>query len=625
MADARAENLGPAEHVLNALLAHTDHLYHNRPGLVIADGRTSIGVRWVPVTHKEEDGKKIVYELVKQGRKTVRVRRGELWADKSVRENLRKVGEYREPGLFPEVAKWMYGKVAEVWKMDNEFSARWASYAFMQEHRDMKVVLAAFMLVQSRKGDPVRDGDEVFSDDDYRDVGEAMVLLRRDKRDLNPKQILRVREVLAMPAVVDMNRELGFGRSTRNVFYGRFDLAVTKWLRYREQNPGMLEGLVKAGFSRSVIKLAKSVHYKPETMKFFEVLRWKQKQSKDGRRGMAIGAAVADAECWDGLGEVEICKIIESTKPDWKRAVGLLPREVGVTRAIMACAIESGCLSDKDLIIQTPTLEALGLLKVQSVKDRWDQAIQKAEDARAANIARNVRSKEAKEKLQDAADTAVRKAVEEVVKGMRIYVAVDVSGSMEDAIEEAKRYLGKFLQGFPLDRLHVAKFNTSAREVKITRASAAGVTQAFRGVSAGGGTDYGSAVRCLSQFKPEADEDTLFIFIGDEKAGNFSEAVTASGLNPMAFGLLKVVAPQFINWYPHIKAVQHTAAELGIPCFMIDEQTFDDPYAIPRTVRNLVAATPVGIATAAAPVRARKTLVDTILDTDLLDKPAWAA
>src|ERR1700751_1772347 len=142
MMRATAEKLGPAEKILQTLLNHTDHMVHNRPGLVTGDARHTVGVRWVPVTHKEENGQKVVYELTKIGKKTNKVRKGVLRADNKVEENGKVVGEYRAPGLFPEVAAWMYGQVAAVWKMDNEFAARWASYAFGQEHRDLKVVLA---------------------------------------------------------------------------------------------------------------------------------------------------------------------------------------------------------------------------------------------------------------------------------------------------------------------------------------------------------------------------------------------------------------------------------------------------------------------------------------------------
>ena len=79
-------------------------------------------------------------------------------------------------------------------------------------------------------------------------------------------------------------------------------------------------------------------------------------------------------------------------------------------------------------------------------------------------------------------------------------------------------HIAKFVQGFPTEQLHVAVFNTQGRVVQIKHASAAGVENAFKGINADGGTDYGSGVRALQGFKPKADEDVLFIFVGDEEA-----------------------------------------------------------------------------------------------------------
>lgn len=617
------ENLGPAERIINTLLAYTDHLYHGRPGVVSEDARFNVGVRWEPVTHKVEGTDKVVYRLEKVGRKTVRTKLGVLQDDGKV-VNGRVIGEYRPAGLFPEVGAWMYTQVAEVWKLDNEFAARWASHAYSQDHRDLKVVLAAFMLVQSRKGDPVREGDEVeFHDEDYRDVGEAMMLLYDSKKsnDLNPKMLLRIHDLLHLPEVAEINRELGFGRSTRRPFLGRWPKAVEKWLRFREQNPKMLEGLVKAGFRTTVMDLARRVGYKPESPRFFEILRWKQAQAKDGRREIAIGVDVTPAETWEGLTEAQICERIVQTRPNFKRVVGMVPKNVGLTRAIVAASVEAGTMSDKDLVIYTPTLEELGLLQVQDVREKWETATRNMEDVRAANIAKNVKTKEAREKLEAAADKAVQKAVEESVRNMRIYCMVDVSGSMHGAIEAGKELIAKFLQAFPPDKVHVSVFNTSGREIAIKHASAAGVRNAFRGITAGGGTDYGAGVRALQGHRPADDEDVLFVWIGDECAYSFDSSVQASGLRPVAFGFVKIVAP---GWNSGgYSAVTTTAVRLGIPCFMIDEHTFDDPYAIPRTISRLVESTPVGksIGVSTAP---RVSLVDKIVSTNLLQKPVWA-
>lgn len=633
MTDTNRENLGPAETIIQSLLAYSDHMVHNRPGVVVPDRRATVGVRWDPVTHKEENGVKTVYRLTRAGRKTQRVAIGTMNGDNQVTNNGAAVGVYRASGIFPEVAIWFYKQIAEVWKLDNEFAAKWASYAFKQEHRDLKVVLAAFLLVQSRKGDPVVEaGEVIFHDEDFRDVGEAMMLIQDKGKDLNPKLLLRIHDVLTLPEIAAINRELGFGKSARRPFLGRWPRAVEKWLRYREQNPKMLVGLVKAGFRTTVMALARRIGYKPDSDKFFEVLRWKQKQSDDGRRDMAIGKAVKAAESWEGLSEEKVCERIVKDKPNWKRVVGLLPKKVGVTRAVMAAAFEAKALSDKDMVILTPTLEELGLLKVQDIREQWEAATKAAEDMRAANIARNVRSKEVKETLEAGADKAAQKVVEEAIKGIRVYFMVDVSGSMQGALEAAKPLIAKFLQSFPVEQVHVAVFNTSGREVKVKHASTAGVTQAFRGIAAGGGTDYGSGIRALQGFKPKEDEDTLFVFIGDEEAREFSTAVRASGLNPLAFGFLKTVpfggaaAWRFRTYGQGANntAVRDTAANLEIPCFLIDDRTFEDPYAITRTVRALVAATPVGEVQRQRAARPRVTLVDQILQTELLQKPAWA-
>jgi len=626
------ETLGPAETIIQSLLAYSDHMVHNRPGVVVTDARATIGVRWDPVTHKEEEGVKTVYRITKQGKKTVRTEIGTMNGDNKVKNGRAEVGLYRKSGLFPEVAVWFYKQVAEVWQMDNEFAARWASYAFRQEHRDLKVVLAAFLLVQSRKGDPVMDGGELlFADEDYRDVGEAMLLLQEKGKDLNPKLLLRIYDVLTLPEIAKINRELGFGKSDKHAFLGRWPKAVEKWLRYREENPKMLEGLVNAGFRTTVMTLARRVGYKPTSDNFFGALRWKQKQAGDGRRDMAIGKAVKAADSWAGLDEGGVCGVIIQEKPNWKRVVSLLPKEVGVTRAVMAAAIEAGCLSDKDIIILTPTLEDLGLLKVQEIKERLTAALSRADDMRAANIARNVRSKETREELEAGADKAAQKAVEKATKNLRVYFIVDISASMEGALEAAKPLIAKFLQSFPIDQVHVSVFNTAGREVAIKHASTKGVEAAFRGIKASGGTHYGAGVYVLSKYKPKEDEDALFIFIGDEEQQRtFEQEVYASGLNPVAFGFLKTVAfGGAAGWRArqygadNNTAVRATAEKLGIPCLMLDDRTFDDPYAIPRTIRALVAATPVGEITGGRAPK-RVTLVDQILQTELLQKPAWA-
>lgn len=618
---ATVENLGPAERIINTLLQYNDHLYHGRPGVVTPAGRNQLP-SWRPCTYKDENGDRVVYLLEKVGKKEKRTRLGLMSPTDAngkitVIANGRDIAEYRPAGIFPEVAFWMYSQVAEVWKLDNEFAARWASFAFGQEHRDLKVILAAFMLVQSRKGDPVKDGEKVaFLDDDFRAVGEAMLLLtRKDGKDFNSKLVHRVREVLEVPAVAKLNHDLGFGQSTRRAFLGRWDSAARAWLQFRVENPKMLDGLVKSGQRRTVMLLAERSRYKPTTEKFYQTLRWKQHQAADGHRQIALDMKVAAGESWAGLTEKQICKKIISEKMNFKRIAGLLPN--GWTRATMAAAIEAGSFTNKDLVIYTPTLEDLGLLEVQDIKSRWETAMKAADDMRAVNIAQRVKSQDVKEKLETAADTALKNVVQEAMKQMHAYVVIDISGSMQNSIATAKGILEKLLPAFPEGKLHISVFNTQGREIVLKAHSSAGVNAAFKGVVAGGGTHHASGIRALRDRKPADDEDSIIIFVGDQgEQGTFTTEVNNAGLRPMAFGLVHLPGDRST-------IVEDTARELRIPCMRLDEKMFADTYAVPRTLRALIAATPIGAAPrhVAAP---RVTLVEQILKTPLLAKPVWA-
>lgn len=627
----RIEALGPAEQIIQALTTGLDHMVHNRPGLVTKAGNGP-GVKWEPCTWKQEGNEKVVYRLGPKGKGKGKAlanlgRVGVLGEDGMVRQGDVVQGEYRRPGdrnkLFPEIAVHLYSKVAEIWKADNEFAARWASFAFAQANRDLKVILAAFMLVQNRSGAPVvEDGEVLFHDEDYRSVGEAMFLHRgAGDAQMEPKLLLRVGDVLRLDGVAQINRELGFGKSGRRPAMGRYEKAVEKWLRFRERNPKMLEGLVKSGQSGTVKALSRRVHYKPETPKFFEILGWSQKANE--HRTIAIGEKFEGAVTFEGLSEKEICKRIVQEKIGYKRLVGLMPKGQEMTAAIMAACIEAGSLSNRDLIILTPTLEALGLLNVEPFKSRWVEATKQAEDQRAANIARNVQSKEVREGLTDAADKATAKALEQVTRGLRVYCMVDKSGSMQDSLAKAQDMLSKFLGGFPLDKLHVSVFNTQGTEVTIKAPKKAAVTQAFKGHGASGGTRYASGLAVLQHHRPAEDEDVLMFWVGDsggEVGYNLADYIRRSTLNPVAFGFLKVPGQ-------HGRTVEDAAVDLGIPCFTLEPEMFetDDPYAVTRLLRDLIAATPVVKAAGGGARVQRVTLIEQILKTPLLQVPAWAA
>ena len=457
------DQMGPAEKLLDLVLNSSAHLWHNRPGI-------SVNREWFPARGS------------KKPRRGVRVK----------------------PGLFVPAAVNLYTRLLELYQLNADLMAHFASYALLHtDWRDLKVACCALMLVQPRAGEPVHDDDGAvgFYDDDYRALGEAMILhyKRKSARMLTPKAVLRVGELLEVREIAQLNRSAGFADpASRKPPLGRWKKAARRWLELREKNRPMLEGLVRAGYKNTIKKLARKVGYKPQSADFFALLGWKQKQAAGGHRELGLdGLELVKAERFDGLAEAEICETIVTQKLGYKEVVGRLPSDVGLTPAIMVTLLPS--LSDRDMRQLTPTLEDLGLMAEPTIRQRWEQAVVKATDQRALNIAKNVRSKELRDKLEEASDHAARKAVSDATGGrdVRVMFLIDKSASMQGAIEKSKEALSRILAGFPSDKVHIATFDTMGTVLYPKAASRAAVQHMLKRFYAAGGTMHLSAVQAL--------------------------------------------------------------------------------------------------------------------------------
>ncbi|MEM9462694.1 MAG: VWA domain-containing protein [Myxococcota bacterium] len=573
------EQLGPAERLLDTVLNASAHLWHNRPG-VEANGQ------WSP----------------RKGRRT----RGRLVA----------------PGLFVPAAEDLYGRLLAIHELNHDLMAHFASYALTQtDWRDLKVACAALMLVQPRAGQPVVDDDGTlaFYDDDLRAIGEAMVLHyeRKSPRMLTPKAVLRIAQLLECEPVAELNRAAGFAASTsRKPALGRWAKAATRWLEIREDNPPMLEGLVRAGYKETIKTIARKVRYKPKSERFFAVLGWKQAQAAGGHRTLGLeGLTLEKRERFDGLSEAEICEIIVTRGLRYTEVVGRLPPDVGLTPAIMVALLPS--LSSRDLRRLTPTLEELGLMSEPSIRQAWERAIEAATDQRGINIAKNVRSKELRERLEASADKAAAKAVDEASDGQDIHVMflIDRSGSMQGALDKSVEALSRILAGFPADRLHIASFDTMGMVHQLKATSRAGVKHMLSGVKAGGGTMHLAAVSALASAGvriPPGAKLVVFV-VGDEDGEDgtrLAQMFEQCRYDVSAMALILNVA------YHRGRTVTDCARALGVPFSVVTVEQFDDPYQVPRVLQTTLEAPPPA---AAGP--ARTGWVEKVMATPLLQLP----
>ena len=575
---------GPAEKLLDLTLNASAHLWHNRPGL-------DVGGTW----HARRGAKK---EITSRGTPV-------------------------KPGLHVPAAERLYARLLDIHRLNGELMARFASYSLTQtEWRDLKVACAALMLVQPHAGQPIKDddGNVAFHDDDHRAVGEAMILFyeKKSTKMLTPKSVLRVAELLELPIIAELNRIAGFADpGSKKAPLGRWKRAATRWLAIREKNLPMLQGLVKAGYKETIKNIARKAGYKPESAAFFEVLGWKQKQAAGGHRDVGMTNLVLQKrERFDGVSEAEICEAIAEQKLSYKDVVGRLPKDVGLTPAIMVTLLPS--LSDRDLRILTPTLEELGLMTEPEIRKRWEKAIADSTDQRTLQIAKNVRSKVLKDKLEEASDNAAKKAVAEATAEQPVDVMflIDKSGSMEGAIDKSKEALSRILAGFPEDKVHIASFDTVGTVLKPKAPNRAAVQHMLAAIKAGGGTMHASGVRALHQtgFRVPAGSKLVVIVVGDEAGEDGKQLARAFG----EYGYEVAALAVMVNVSGvRGRTVQECAQALGIPFSEVQIDQFEDPYQVPRVLRALLEAPKLG-----SVAGAQIAWLERVLATPLLQLPS---
>lgn len=221
-------------------------------------------------------------------------------------------------------------------------------------------------------------------------------------------------------------------------------------------------------------------------------------------------------------------------------------------------------------------------------------------------------TRDLKEKLADSADNAAKQAVQAAISevDVRVMFLVDKSGSMQGAIESSKDALGKILAGFPLERLHVAAFDTMGQVLKAKAASRLAVQHMLAPLKAEGGTIHGSAVQALHRdgLRVPTGSKLIVIVVGDEagEAGTqLAQTFRTLGYPVDAMALLLAGSPRG-------STIRDCAKTLGVPYSEVTVAQFDDPYHVTRVLRALLEA-PVS---AAAPTAG---LVEQVMKTKLLE------
>jgi len=465
---------------------------------------------------------------------------------------------------------------------DPLFLAHFTSYAIKKlDSKDLKVVATFANSLSDADGTPFSKGSE-FTKPNWRLVSQAAL------NELDPKLVLRVLRLA--------NTKLQFGNKPVATHFSKgLKTAAKKYIKYREANLKALGGIKKAGLSNTFINLYRSARIAP-SIEAASILNWAQKAGYPGH-GATKTKSMFD---FNGLNELEIANKIRDEKLSPLPVLGALPDKL--TPVIAAAILEQA--SGDQTVILTEMFENQGLLKNKEVKKIYDQKIQTAKNAidRVERI---------KAKMDQETETALKETKAAIRKEQvgdlgKVFLHIDISGSMHQAIETAidkGAIIAESIKN-PEVNFHWGLFNSNgyalARPEKFTKD---GFAKALYGQRVGGGTN------CLALYQHARNLDCdIDIYITDQEHtdGDLPTMIR----NFRAKGIPDSKQAVIINVGGNSRPVLKMGLEAcGIPVVELKPSQLSESALVSQAIKTAL--------------RGTTAVLDEILSTPLLSLPKW--
>jgi len=483
--------------------------------------------------------------------------------------------------LVEERFNTVAGTFAKLAKEDPQFLAHFTSYAIMKMNsKDLQVVSLFFNSISDADGTPFETGSE-YKKPDLRIISQAGLLM------IPPERVLRVIQLV--------NLKKAYGNQFREGthFSRKLKTALKKYLRYREQNTQMIRGLKKAGLGNKYKNLYRSARIAPSDQAA-SILRWPQ---KDGRK-IVMKAAFS----FKGLSNKKIAEKIREEKLSPLVALGALP---GKITPVVAVAILEQATGNQVVILQS-MFDEQGLLSNKDVKALFIEKLKTAGDAldRVERINRKI-NPDVEQTLQK---SKAKKRKEATAGIGRIYVHIDVSSSMNLAIEFAKEkgaIIAECIHN-PEENFHWSAFNQSRIPLpKPSSFEKAAFMQALYGLRSGGCTD------CLACYEDAREKKCdVDIYITDQGHYGVVNKMKDTIARCNDKGYAKPKAAVIVNFgSPNESRLYDVLVEQGIPTTIMEPKTLTESAQVSQAV-----------ATAMKGVVA---IIDEIMATNLLKLPKW--
>jgi hypothetical protein len=359
--------------------------------------------------------------------------------------------------------------------------------------------------------------------------------------------------------------------------------AVGKYLAYRQHLPATLAGIKAQGLRKKYLAIYRALHRRVPA----EVL--------------AAFKADTLIEKFGGTSE-EIVSQIEKTAKSVPVILSML--EKSAISPLVAVALLERC-TPKQVVVYQALFEELGLLAVPEVAEIFAA---KAAMAGASVDRLKVKGVPATEQLKQEIQAQAHKAA--VGSVGKVYLHLDVSGSMRTSIDWAKKYTAKIAAAIqdPANNLKIGTFQTIGQELP----APGGYTQAhfeklFFGVNSFGGT------MCHALWEKSrtwgADVD---VFVTDQKHNDGTAESSPGYIQDLADHFAKFSRPKavvIVNVGVHTSILRQAFERVGVPVTEILGSDLEKSQGIGEVLRTAL--------------KGSLAIVEEIMATPLVELPKW--
>lgn len=449
---------------------------------------------------------------------------------------------------------------AKLAKEDPIFLAHFTSYAIGKlDTNDLKVVSTFFNSISDADGTPFvvqeKNGkvyNSKYKKPNFRIISQAALF------SLEPKLVLRVLQLAK-------KKESYGGLFSEGTHLSKHLItAVKKYLRYRENNPKMIEGIKRAGLGKKYRNLYRMTRIAPSD-EAASILRWEQKDGRVIKKRKALS--------FEGLSDIKIAEKIRNEKLSVLVSLGALP---DVISPVIAVAILEQATGNQAIILQS-LWDGQGLMQDEEVQKLFEEKIVTAKDAidRVERINSNI--SEATKKVMDKTKSDIRKKQTGDIG--KVFVHIDISSSMQSAIEFAKQrgsIIAECVQN-PEENFFWGAFNDRGYKIKKPKEFTQGAFMAqLYGLRARGMTN---CFACYDEARKNECDVDIYITDQGHNSGQLEPHVKK-------FGKPKAAVIVDFDGMGSGGMLYNQLIENGIPVSIVNPDTLTESALVSQAVRN---------------------------------------